>query len=108
MTPNLTPTQIARARRGALRWFLLSAANTARPVGIYTEALLPIIQSVYPDATHKEIRTELDYLEERGLMKIKRDPTDRWFVDLTRGGVDVVEYTVECDPGIDRPKLTQA
>jgi len=104
----MTPTQIARARRGAIRWHLISAANVSRPVGIYTEALLSIIQSVYTDATHKEIRTELDYLEERKLVKIQRDPTDRWFVDLTRDGVDVAEYTVECDPGIDRPKITQA
>lgn len=104
----MTPTQIAKARRGALRWFLLSAVNTSRPIGIYTEPLLIIIQSVYPDATQKEIRVELDYLEERGLAKIKKDPHDRWFVDLTRDGVDVVEYTVECDAGIDRPKLTQA
>jgi len=104
----MTPSQIARVRRGAIRWHLLSAVNVSRPVGIYTEALLPIMQSVYPDATHQEIRKELDYLEERGLAKIKRDPTDRWFVDLTRAGIDVVEYTDDCDPGIDRPKLTQA
>lgn len=104
----MTPNNIARARRGAIRWHLLSAVNVSRPMGIYTEALLSIIQSVYPDCTHQELRKELDYLEERGLVKIKRDPMDRWFVDLTRGGVDVAEYTVECDPGIDRPKITQA
>lgn len=104
----MTPTQLARARRGALRWFLLRAVDTARPVGTTTEPLLIIMQSVFPDATHAEIRKELDYLEERGLVKIKKDPTDRWLVDLTRDGIDVVEYTADVDPGIDRPKITQA
>jgi len=104
---TLTPRMLARARSGAIRWHLLSAVYTARPVGIYTEALLPIIQSVYPDATHREIRRDLDYLEQRGLARIRRDPIDRWFVDLTRAGVDVSEYTVACEPGIDRPMITQ-
>ena len=51
---------VLKARREAIRWHLLSAVNLSRPVGIFTEALLPIIQSVYPDATHQEIRKELD------------------------------------------------
>ncbi len=104
----INAAQIAKARREAMRWFLLQGIYVSLPEGMYTEALLPIIQSVYADATHHEIRKELDYLEERGLAKIKRDPTDRWFVDLTRAGVDVVEYTVECDPGINRPTITRA
>ena len=99
---------ILKARREAMRWHLLSATNVSRPVGIYTEALLPIIQSVYPDATHQEVRRELDYLEERELCKIHRDPMDRWFVDLTRCGIDYVEYTVDSQPGIARPTITQS
>ena len=103
---NYQPT-ILKARREAMRWHLLSAINVSRPVGIYTEALLPIIQSVYPDATHQEVRRELDYLEERELCKIHRDPMDRWFVDLTRFGIDYVEYTIDAQPGIARPFITQ-
>ena len=98
---------ILKARREAMRWHLLSAINVSRPVGIYTEALLPIIQSVYLDATHQEVRRELDYLEERELCKIHRDPLDRWFVDLTRCGIDYVEYTIDAQPGIARPLMTQ-
>ena len=99
---------ILKARREAMRWHLLSAINVSRPVGIYTEALLPIIQSVYPDATHQEVRRELEYLEERELCKIHRDPMDRWFVDLTRFGIDYVEYTIDAQPGIARPTITQS
>jgi hypothetical protein len=97
---------IAKIRREQIRWFLLTALNIARPMGMYTEALLPIVQATYPDATHKEVRVELDYLEERELVNIKRDHLDRWYADLARYGVDVVEYTVACDPGIARPRIT--
>ena len=98
---------ILKARREAMRWHLLSAINVSRPVGIYTEALLPIIQSVYPDATHQEIRKELDYLEAREMCVIARDPMDRWFVDLTRTGIEFVEYTIDAQPGVARPRITQ-
>ncbi len=98
---------MARIRRENIRWHLLSAVNLSRPVGIYTEALLPIVQSVYGDATHQEVRRELDYLEEREMVRIARDPTDRWFVALTRTGIDFVEYTIEGQPGVARPRITQ-
>ena len=103
---NFQPTML-KARREAIRWHLLSAIDISRPVGIYTEALLSIIQSVYPDATHQEIRRNLDYLEEREMCKIQKDPLDRWFVDLTRIGIEFVEYTIDAQPGIARPIMTQ-
>ena len=96
-----------KARREAIRWHLLNTAYLSRPYGIYTEAMLPIVQAVYPAATHLEIRQELDYLEERELVHIKRDGLDRWMVDLTRTGVDCCEYTIDCQPGISRPVITQ-
>ena len=101
------PAAALKARREAIRWHLLSAIDLSRPVGIYTEALLPIINSVYPDATHQEIRRELDYLEARETVRIDRDPMDRWFVDLTRTGIEFVEYTIDAQPGIARPRITQ-
>lgn len=106
MTQKYSP-EVLKARREAIRWHLLSMVDLSRPVGIYTEALLPIIQSVYIDATHHEIRRELDYLEAREMVVIKRDPMDRWFVDLTRTGIEFVDYTIDAQPGIARPRLTQ-
>lgn len=96
-----------KIRREAMRWHLLSAVNLSRPYGAYTEALLPIVQSVYLDATHQEVRRELDYLEEREMVHISKDPLDRWMVDLTRYGIDFVEYTIDAQPGIARPTITQ-
>ncbi len=106
MTLNYSAA-VLKARREAIRWHLLSAVDLSRPVGIYTEALLPIVQSVYPDATHQEIRRELDYLEAREMVAIARDPVDRWFVDLTRTGIEFVEYTIDAQPGVARPRITQ-
>ena len=98
---------ILKARREAVRWHLLSVVNLSRPHGIYTEALLPVLKSVYPDATHQELRRELDYLEARDMVRIARDPLDRWFIDLTRTGIDFVEYTIDDQPGVARPTITQ-
>lgn len=94
----------ARIRREAIRWHLLTVANVARPQGVYVEGMLPVVQSVYDTATELELKRELDYLEERRLVTIQRDGMDRWFVSLTRHGIDLVEYTVPVEPGIARPK----
>lgn len=104
----MNTVEIARARRETMRWMLLVVTNISRPRQINTAALLPIIQATYPDATHLEIRRELDYLEERELVKIAKDPLDNWYVELMRYGIEVVEYTCPCDPGIARPTITQA
>jgi len=99
---------MAKTRREDMRWHLLSAINLSRPAGIYTEPLLAIVRAVYPDATHQEVRVNLDYLEEREMVRISKDPMDRWTVDLTRTGIDFVEYNIDAQPGVSRPKITQA
>ena len=99
---------MAKTRREDMRWHLLSAVNLSRPVGIYTEPLLAIVRAVYPDATHQEVRVNLDYLEAREMVRISKDPMDRWMVDLTRTGIDFVEYNIDAQPGVSRPKITQA
>lgn len=103
-----THFDLARLRREDLRWHLLSALNLSRPVGMHTEALLTIVRSVYPDATHREVRLALDYLEERELLRIARDPLDHWSAELSRHGIDFVEYVIAAQPGISRPTMTQA
>lgn len=92
-----------KQRREQLRWVLLLALNHARPYGAAEIVLLGTAQGVYHDATALEIRRELAYLEDRKLVEIERAPHGPWRSELTRFGVDVVEYTVECLPGIARP-----
>lgn len=93
----------AKVRRESMRWNILLILNNARPVGAYEELVLATLQSIYPDATALELRRELDYLADRELVTLNKEPSGRWFAELNRHGTDVAEYTVECDPGIARP-----
>lgn len=94
----------AKVRRESMRWSILLTLNNARPIGAYEELVLATIQAIYPDATALELRRELDYLADRELVALRKEPSGRWFSDLTRFGTDVAEYTLDCDPGIARPQ----
>lgn len=93
----------AKVRRESMRWNILLTLNNARPMGAYEELILSTVQSIYPDATALELRREIDYLADRSLVDLRKEPSGRWFADLTRYGVDVAEYTVDCQPGVARP-----
>ena len=94
---------LAKARREHLRWLVMLTLNNARPTGAYEAMVLSVAQSVYQDATALELRRELDYLHERELIHVDKQPSGMWHTALNRLGVDVVEYTVDCEPGIARP-----
>lgn len=98
------PIDLERQKREQLRWLILDALNAARPLGANEHLVLSIAREVIPDVTPRELRRELDYLEERGLARIRNNDTPTWHAELTRDGIDVAEYTVDCDPGIARPK----
>ena len=94
----------AKVRREQIRWVLLQGLYNARPQGAYEQVLLSIIQALYPDSTQLEIRRELDYLEARSLAELRKEPSGRWWADLTRHGVDFCEYTIDAQAGIARPE----
>ena len=94
----------AKVRREATRWHILTTLDTARPVGCHEETILQVIQSIYPDTTRLLIQRSLDYLEDRGLVEIDKRPDGVWWAELTRCGVDMVEYNIDCKPGIARPQ----
>lgn len=92
-----------RVRRETVRWLLLVTLNVTRPESASITLIKPVLQASYADTTADEIRRELAYLESRELIHITRDSLGGWACKLTRAGVDVVEYTVPCEPGIARP-----
>lgn len=92
-----------KIRRETMRWIVLLTLSNASPIGAYEELVLATVQAMFADATALEVRRTLDYLADRELVKLTKEPSGRWFADLTRNGTDVVEYTVDCDPGIARP-----
>lgn len=93
-----------KIRREQMRWLMLLALNHARPYGTYEEVLLSTAQAIYADTTALEVRRTLDYLEDRSLVQLRKEPSGRWWADLTRHGTDIVEYTIDCEPGIARPE----
>jgi hypothetical protein len=93
-----------KARRENIRWYLLLTLNSARPLGTSEAVILTTVQGIVPDVTPREIRNELDYLHHRDLIVLERRDTPVWHAELSRMGIDVVEYTVTCDPGIARPQ----
>lgn len=96
---------LQKQQREQVRWLILATLDVARPVGANEDMILSAINAVPVQITRHELRKEMGYLETRGLISIegKFDPSKKWFAALTRSGIDVVEYTVECDPGIARP-----
>ncbi len=96
-------TDIQRARRESLRWNLINTLNKARPYTTHESFLHDVMQRIFPDVTPHEIRRELDYLADRELVELKKEPAGVWFADLGRLGVDLAEYTIDCQPGIARP-----
>lgn len=95
---------VAKARREKMRWDILSTLNVARPIGASESLILTVLQSDRPDVSALDVRRELDYLEDRDLIQVSGKGTLMWRAEITRQGVDVVEYTVPCEPGIARPE----
>jgi hypothetical protein len=91
-----------RIRREQIRWRSLQHLDSARPDRMADAALLPLIQIVYPDTAIRELRRELDYLMECGLLTIVEDH-EVWRLKLTWQGIDLVQYTAPCPAGIGRP-----
>jgi len=94
---------LKKATRETVRWYILKVLDAARPMGTTETIILTTLAGIPLDITQAELRRELDYLEERNLVTITGKGTPVWFADLKRYGIDIVEYTVDCHPGITRP-----
>ena len=93
-----------KARREGMRRHLVNTLHKARPYTTSEVFLLDVMRGIYPDATALELRQQLDYLADRKMVELNKQPSGMWFADLTSLGVDIAEYTVECYPGIARPE----
>lgn len=94
----------ARRRTETMRWILLVTLNIARPAETQLGLLLSVTRGEYPDATSMEIRRELDYLLGRDLITQRADQLGTVYAKIDRYGIDIVEYVVDCEPGIARPQ----
>lgn len=92
-----------KARREGMRWHLINTLNKARPYTSSEVFLLDVMRGIYPDVTALELRQQLEYLQDRKLIDLVKQPSGMWFADLNRLGVDIAEYTIDCQAGIARP-----
>lgn len=93
---------ISQAESEAARWHILCIIDAARPKGASETIIQTAIMPVVPMLQH-QVRRELDYLEKRGLVSIERNEPV-WYVEITRPGIDIVQYEADVEPGIARPK----
>lgn len=105
--PEINFEAVKKERRERMRWFILVTLDASSPQGCYMSTMLDSVATIYQDVTELEIQRNLDYLKERELVELTIDPLGRWFAKLDRYGADVVEYAVDCEPGIARPKWGQ-
>ncbi len=104
---HLNSFTAAKIRRERMRWFCLCQLDQARPEAMTDEALLALVQAVYPDTSRTELRREADYLKMRELLMITVKG-GVWHMKLTWQGIDIVEYTTSCPAGIGRPQQPEA
>lgn len=95
---------LERQQREQLRWLILSVLDAARPLGANEQLILAAVSDVPLRVSSRDLRRELDYLDARGLVRIVGQDGPMWSAELTREGIDVAEYTCDCDAGIARPK----
>lgn len=91
-------------RREGMRWHIINTLNKARPYTSSEVFLLDVMRGIYPNVTALELRQQLEYLQDRKLLDLTKQPNGMWFADLNRLGVDIAEYTIECQAGIARPE----
>lgn len=94
---------LEKAQREQTRWRILKVLDAGRPLPVSEIVILQVLQDAALPITPSALRRELDYLADRRLVELSGLGSPVWSADLTRYGVDVVEYTIDCLPGIARP-----
>lgn len=94
---------LERAQREEARWRILRVLDIGRPHGLAETVIWRTLNDIELPITPQGVRRELNYLRGRGLVTITGEDAETLIAALTREGIDVVEYTVACQPGIARP-----
>ena len=97
---------LEKHKREQTRWIVLQTTHLSGAQGTNESTIALVMQNIKLWAGPERLRRELDYLEERALISIEGRNLMQpdWGIRLTRAGYDLVEYTVECEPGIARPQ----
>jgi len=94
---------LEKKRIEVLRWRIIQTLDVSRPYPLDEDVIMAAVGGEDMPVTPRELRRELDYLDDRKLIQVTGKNMARWSAELTHHGVDVAGYTVECLPGIARP-----
>ena len=100
----MNEVDLERAQREEARWRILRALDAGRPMPVSESVIWRTLTDATVPASPQQVRRELVYLQEKLLLSILNREGPTWSAQLTAHGTDVVEYTVECPPGINRPQ----
>lgn len=88
-----------------IRWEILRTLLVGGHLGATETMCQQVVNAAYIGVLPETLRDELDYLAKRKLIDLERSELEDWRATLTRHGKDLVEYRVDCEPGIARPQL---
>ena len=87
-----------------IRWSLLRTIHVGGHLGATETMCKQVIDAEYVGVlSPSAMRDQFHYLEQRKLISVTKPELEPWYAVLTRHGYDVVEYRVDCEPGIARP-----
>ncbi|MXZ81643.1 MAG: hypothetical protein F4Z15_09900 [Gammaproteobacteria bacterium] len=89
----------------AIRWSILRTCNVGGHLGATETMLSRVIDAEWLGISRDDMRKELHYLSQRDLIEIEKSEIDPWRMTLTDHGRDLVDYQIDCRPGIARPPL---
>jgi hypothetical protein len=94
---------LGRHQREEARWLILRVLYMSHPVQASEAIILRTLSSVELPVTTANIRRELSYLEDKGLLAVVSKKQSNWQSRITAYGMDVVEYAKDAPAGIARP-----
>lgn len=98
------PNLFEKNQREVLRWRILQTLDVGHPYPVREDTLLATVGGPDMPITNTDVRREVAYLEKRDLVSISGRGLGPWMMELTRYGLDVAQYAVECQAGIARPE----
>jgi|YelNatPaOPRAMG01_1025707.scaffolds.fasta_scaffold12696_9 hypothetical protein len=98
------PVDIEQKQREEARWRILRVVDAGRPIPVSEQIVWRVLSDIKLSFTLTQVRRELTYLRDLGLLELEGEDAETWFARLTASGVDVVEYNKDCPAGVARPR----
>ncbi len=95
---------LEQRQREEARWRILRVVDAGRPIAVSEQIVWRVLTDIRIALSLNQMRRELSYLRDLGLVELEGEDCDIWFAKLTAQGVDVVEYTAKAPAGVARPR----